>query len=222
MQRIRLRGLFADLDGTLAQSLHFMRRVYHDFLIRYGAKGDDREFDELNGPPLTQVVARLKDRHGLSPSLTELVRHYHQMIITDYARQAAPAPGAERLLSWARQKLLYTAVVTSAPGGIAKDFLNYHKLDDYVDLVIGVEDVSRGKPSPEPYLTALARLGINSAAALAVEDSATGVKSAGTAGIFVIGVAGPTHHKELLAAGAGRIVSHLEEIPNLAEELWPT
>ena len=56
-------------------------------------------------------------------------------------------------------------------------------------VLIGADDVTRGKPSPEPYLTAAARLGVSAADVVVLEDSASGAESARRAGAKVIAVA---------------------------------
>jgi beta-phosphoglucomutase-like phosphatase (HAD superfamily) len=45
-------GLFIDLDGTLADSLGVLRRVYFLFLREFDQEGSDAEFDRLNGPKI--------------------------------------------------------------------------------------------------------------------------------------------------------------------------
>ena len=58
-------GLFLDLDGTLADSLTALKNVYHSFLASYGASGDEVEFQRLNGPPLGEIIERLRMAHKL-------------------------------------------------------------------------------------------------------------------------------------------------------------
>jgi beta-phosphoglucomutase-like phosphatase (HAD superfamily) len=54
--------------------------------------------------------------------------------------------------------------------------------------VVTGDEVRHGKPHPEPYLTAAARLGLAPQACLAIEDSPTGVASAVAAGVLVVAV----------------------------------
>jgi beta-phosphoglucomutase-like phosphatase (HAD superfamily) len=58
------------------------------------------------------------------------------------------------------------------------------------DAIVSGDDVSRGKPDPEPYLLAAARLDLNPADCLAVEDSPTGAGSSLAAGIPTLAVPG--------------------------------
>ena len=65
-------ALLLDLDGTLADSLGVMRGLYFRFLGDLGRKGSQAEFDALNGPPLDEVIERLRTSHGLEGSPEEL------------------------------------------------------------------------------------------------------------------------------------------------------
>ena len=53
-------GLFLDLDGTLADSLTALKNVYYSFLAAFGASGNEVEFQRLNGPPLGEIIERLR------------------------------------------------------------------------------------------------------------------------------------------------------------------
>src|SRR5271166_2066937 len=57
------RGLFLDLDGTLADSLGVLRRVYFCFLREFNQEGSDAEFDRLNGPKLSEIVGALQKKY---------------------------------------------------------------------------------------------------------------------------------------------------------------
>jgi HAD superfamily hydrolase (TIGR01509 family) len=86
-------------------------------------------------------------------------------------------------------------------------------------VIVGGDDVTRGKPHPEPYLTAAAALGQQPANCLALEDSPTGVTSALSAGCRVVGIAhispiDPVEGLQLVTTLEGRSISDLWS-------LWP-
>src|SRR5688572_8005467 len=64
--RGKVPALLLDFDGTLADSLGVMRSVYDQFLLSHDKEPSDAEFESLNGPPLFEVVRRLKCTHGLA------------------------------------------------------------------------------------------------------------------------------------------------------------
>ena len=76
---------------------------------------------------------------------------------------------------------------------------------------MSLEDVSAGKPDPEPYREAARRLGAEPQATVAVEDSGAGARSARAAGLFVVGYS-PSGEPFV---GADRSIAHLAEVPAL-------
>jgi len=70
--------------------------------------------------------------------------------------------------------------------------------------VVAGDEVTRGKPHPEPYLTAAARLGVAPGECVAIEDSPTGVASAVAAGVPTLAV----EHLVTIAPGPGRTIVH--------------
>jgi len=68
------------------------------------------------------------------------------------------------------------------------------------------------KPNPEPYLLAASRLSVPPERCLVIEDSISGVKSGRAAGCHVIGFVGIITGEDLLAAGAHRTVTTLDQV----------
>lgn len=176
------RGLFIDLDGTLADSLGGMRAVYERFLVHHGRVGSAEEFDSLNGPPLDEVVRRLAVAHELKGGRDDLLGLYRKLIEEAYAG-VAPCRDAANLLAAARAEGFRVAVVTSGPAALATAWLRRVGLLAMIDAVVGGDEVECGKPAPEPYLLALARCGCSAEGSLAVEDSPTGCRAALAAGL---------------------------------------
>ncbi len=176
------RGLFLDLDGTLADTLGVLRQTYRDFLARFGAAGSEREFESLNGPPIPEIVARLKARHHLSGDAAELTTLYRSLMTEAHAA-ASPHDGAAALLSAARARGWVVAVVTSNPHAATRAWLARVGLADQVAVTVGGDEVARGKPDPEPYRLALARSRCAAAISLAIEDGMQGALAAIDAGI---------------------------------------
>lgn len=170
-------GLFLDLDGTLADSLSVMKTVYGRFLQHFGKTATAEEFNRLNGPPLTTVVALLAEWHGLSEPLPSLIGQYWAMVDAAYA-EVVPNPGAEVLLRTATDCGWPVCIVTSNKASLARHWLETCNLSQYVADIIGGEHVTKGKPAPEPYLLALEKTGCSAAASLAIEDSASGASAA--------------------------------------------
>jgi HAD superfamily hydrolase (TIGR01509 family) len=95
--------------------------------------------------------------------------------------------GALDLGDGVRTRGARTALVTSSYRALVEPALGW--LGDHrFDAVIAGDEVSRGKPDPEPYLAACRALGVEPAAAVVVEDSPSGVRAAEAAGCTVVAV----------------------------------
>ena len=185
-------GLFLDLDGTLADSLTALKNVYYSFLAAFGASGNEVEFQRLNGPPLGEIIERLRMTHKLPGTPADLLQRYSAMV-SQAQQSARPAAGAHELLAHARACGLKIAVVTSSPKLSVQKWLALGGLADKIDDVVGGDEVSAGKPTAEPYIRALSRLNCSAALSHAVEDSRIGAMSAVAAGLKTWALAPPNN-----------------------------
>jgi HAD superfamily hydrolase (TIGR01509 family) len=101
-----------------------------------------------------------------------------------------------------------TALVTSAPRANIELVLSSLNLE--FDAIVSAEDVTKGKPDPEPYLRALEKLGARREECVIFEDSFAGIESAIRAGIDVIGVASTSRREDLERLGIKAIESFSE------------
>ncbi len=204
------RGLFLDLDGTLADSLPVMRGVYERFLAAYGKTGSADEFELLNGPPLAEVVAALKDAHALPSAIGDLLAEYAILIVAAQA-QVQPMAGARALLDAASDGGWIVGVVTSGNAGAARTWLDRVGLADRIAVVIGADKEGAGKPAPDPYLAALDAAECRASVSMAVEDSVLGSTAAVAAGLRTY-VLGPAPDDRSAWPDVTGFVDHLDAI----------
>jgi mannitol-1-/sugar-/sorbitol-6-phosphatase len=104
------------------------------------------------------------------------------------------------------------AVVTSATRPLASARLAAVGIEPPA-VVVFADDVARGKPDPEGYLTAARRLGVEPTEALVVEDAPPGIEAGRAAGMATVAV--PSTHAPDELAAADVVLSSLEELPAL-------
>jgi HAD superfamily hydrolase (TIGR01509 family) len=183
---LKNKALLLDLDGTLADSLSLLRQTFDRFLVAQGRPPDRVAFERFNGPPMAEIIATLKDELKLELPVNDLLAQYEAMIDEIY-EQAAPSQGASEIMAAARASQWAVAVVTSNSARRANLWLNQTGLNVYCSTVVCGEDVSRGKPHPDPYIEALQRLHVSACDACAVEDSPQGAQAALAAGVKTFG-----------------------------------
>jgi beta-phosphoglucomutase-like phosphatase (HAD superfamily) len=188
MSRSVRRGIFFNLDNTLATSAGALRGAFDRFAALCGVTPSDEVFAEIGGVGVPMAVALLKRRWSLPYTLDELRRRYVPLIDAAF-HEIAPAPGAAVTLEAAFRKGWSVGVVTAVTGARCRAWLARTKLASFVDVVVGGDDVVLGKPEPEPYRIALVRSGCARELSIAVEDVPLGAKSALAAGIRCYAVA---------------------------------
>jgi len=209
-------GVFLDLDGTLTDNIDLMYSCFDEFMKSQGRSASLEEFSEFNGVPLKLVIDELRRRYSWSPSVQDLWLLYEDILKQSY-RSHPPRQGAVTFLEKARELGFTLALVTSAPRGLADDWVNTQNLRSLFEFTVCAESVMEGKPSPEPYLLALERSQVTAAGSFAIEDSRNGIASASSAGLSVIQMKQEAETPQL--PGAWKAVSHFSEVLELIYEV---
>jgi beta-phosphoglucomutase len=123
-------------------------------------------------------------------------------------------PGVLDLVKGLKEAGIAQAVGSSAPRGNVDLILAMTGLDQYITASVAMEDVSRGKPDPEVFVTAAKRLGVPPAQCLVFEDAPVGIRAAKTGGMKAVGITFVKHHprEKLAAEGADLVVGCLREM----------
>jgi HAD superfamily hydrolase (TIGR01509 family) len=187
MSRNVLRGIFFNLENTLADSAGALRAAFDRFAGLCSVAPSDEIFAEICGVSQPMAVALLKRRWSLPYSLDEIQRHYTPLIDAAF-REIAPAQGAATTFETAYRNGWNVGIVTAVSGARARTWLARTQLVSFVDTVVAGDEIVLGKPEPEPYRIALGRSGCARELSVAVEDSPTGAKSALAAGIRCYGI----------------------------------
>ena len=188
-----------DLDGTLIDSTPAVLRSWATWAEEYGLPPMDSV--RHHGVPSAAVVRAVipEDLHEAA------MRRISELEIADL-HDIVVLPGAvEALSSIARAK---NAIATSCTLPLAKARIAAAQLVP-PSVLVTADDVTHGKPHPEPFLKAARRLGVDPGRCLVVEDAPKGIEAAQAAGCFTLAVV-TTTPRELLDADA--VVADLSEI----------
>ena len=135
---------------------------------------------------------------------------------------AKPMPFAKELLQKVKAEGRQIFVVTGSGQPTLLDGLenNFPQIFEQ-NRMITAYDVKHGKPSPEPYLMALKKSGVQANEVVVIENAPLGVQSAHAAGLFCISVnTGPLDPVVLYDAGADIVLDSIEELYNRWEEMF--
>jgi len=208
----RFSACILDFDGVIADTEPLHAEAKRRTLDRYGIGYPPTIFDAFKGRTdvdfFDYVAAELGPRGHESSVLLEAKRREYLTLFEEVQLM----PGFTTFLPLARRRFERLGIATSAT---LHDFELVAKRFDFagsIDAVVTSDDTTRFKPDPEPYLVALERLGVEADAALVVEDSPNGVRSAVAAGTFVVGLDTAFPRRELEVAGAHLVLSGFGEL----------
>lgn len=214
---MELCALIFDMDGTLVATddLHF--EAYVKVFGDLGLALERPEYDaQMAGRPNLEIL------RDYFPEATEAYRIDLMNLKENTFLKASPdwetLAGLRELLAWGKARGLEEALVTSAPRDMAAHLLRVVGLTDAFYPEVYAAELSRGKPDPLPYRTALDILGLEPEQAIVFEDALSGVRSAVAAGIFTVGVATSQPEAALRSVGASLVIRDFTD-PALWERL---
>ena len=181
----RVKAVLWDLDGTLVDTEPYWIATEFALAEEYGAPWSHEHALELVGNDLVESGHYIREVMGLEMSAEDVVEYLLDGVVT-HVEQAVPwRPGAVELLAALRAAEIPCGLVTMSYQRFVAPILAGLPPETFRVIVTG-DQVERGKPHPEPYLTAAAALGFAPGECVAIEDSNTGATSAETAGCPVL------------------------------------
>ena len=176
-----------DMDGTIMDTEPYWMAEETRLVEQAGGTWSQEEAVELVGSDLNRSAELLRERTPVSGSLEEIVNALLSAVVAQVRESIPWRPGARELIAEMSQEGIPMALVTMSWQPLAEVLLDALPSSTFATVVTG-DQVSDGKPHPEPYLLACRRLQVDPRECLAIEDSPTGVRSALAAGVRTLAV----------------------------------
>jgi sugar-phosphatase len=206
--KIHAEALLFDNDGTLVSSLESVRRCWTRWAEEFGITAEDFARVELHGRTAVAIAADLLPADVVPAAVARI----EALEVEDVPNGGAVLlPGTRDFLDslpadrW--------AVVTSATRRLAEARLAHAGI--LPKTLVVAEDVTRGKPDPEPYLLAARQLGVDPARCVVFEDAPAGLQAGRAAGMITVALA-TTHEAHELDADL--VVSDLSALSALVSD----
>lgn len=194
-----------DMDGTLVDTEPYWIEVEHELAATYGGTWSDEHALNLVGNDLLDSGRYIREHMGIDLEPERIVELLLDGVVERIERHVPWRPGARELLVALEAAGVPCGLVTMSYERFVAPVLHALPPETFRVVVTG-DQVDRGKPHPEPYLTAAAALGVDAGDCVAIEDSPPGTTSAEAAGCEVLVVphhvpVGPgvrRHHRDTL------------------------
>ena len=206
--KIHAEALLFDNDGTLVSSLESVRRCWTRWAAEFGITAEDFARVELHGRTAVAIAADLLPADVVPAAVARI----EALEVEDVPNGGAVLlPGTRDFLDSLPADR--GAVVTSATRRLAEARLAHAGI--LPKTLVVAEDVTRGKPDPEPYLLAARQLGVDPARCVVFEDAPAGLQAGRAAGMITVALA-TTHQAHELDADL--VVSDLSALSALVSE----
>lgn len=207
-----VKAVLWDMDGTLLDSAEYHWLAWREALAAEGYALTREQFAGSFGQRNDTI---LRAYFGTDFPVSEIDRigaiketRYRELV---RARGVETLPGVRRWLDRLSASGWRQAIASAAPRLNIDTILDALRLAGRFEAIVSAEDVQRGKPDPQVFLTAAGRLGVPPSQCIVVEDAPAGIEGAHRAGMRAIGLL--TTHADLTA---DRVVRTLDELPDEA------
>jgi HAD superfamily hydrolase (TIGR01509 family) len=190
----RIKAILFDMDGVLIDAKEWHYEALNRALALFGM--EISRYDHLltyDGLPTIKKLEMLSVERGFPRRLHDFINKMKQIYTMEIVHaKCKPVFHHQYALSRLRADGLKLAVCSNSIRDTVALMLETAKLREYLDVVLSNQDVSRPKPDPAIYLSAIEKLGMKPEQCLVVEDNEHGVKAALASGARLMRVRATT------------------------------
>jgi HAD superfamily hydrolase (TIGR01509 family) len=214
----RPRAAVFDLDGTLVDNMAFHGRAWVETARQLGVSATREQFEHTWAGRKADEIFELLLGSAPAPAVSAaLAARKEEDYRRLYGPHLAPVPGLLAFLGRLHAAGVRLALATAAPAENRDLVLGGLGIASAFEVIQGPEGISRGKPSPDIFLAAADRLGLDGGECVAFEDAVNGVLSARGAGMAVAGVLTSATAEQLAFAGARWLLADYAHLPGELE-----
>lgn len=203
-----VQAVLFDMDGTLVDTEPDWIACERTLVEAHGGRWSDELGAAQVGNPLLVSAENIRSLGGVDLPPEEIVEILLDGVVAGVRRGVRWQPGARDLLDELRAAGVPCALVTMSYRRLAEAVVSRLPEGAFAAVVTG-DEVTHGKPHPEPYLEAARQLGVDPGRCAALEDSPTGLASAEAAGCASIAV---PHIVAIPAAPGRTVVSSMTDV----------
>ena len=213
---MRKRAYLFDMDGVLVDNCRYHVLSWLEFARRHGGKLTEAQVIEWMGAPGRDYIVRMFDEPVPQDRMAALLAEKEAIYRELYRPNLMARKGLIEFLEGAKKACFPCAVVTGGPTENVDFVLDGLKIREHFACIVDSTQYERGKPAPDCYLQAAAKLGVEPCDCIVFEDAVNGIEAALAAEMRVVAFTGTNTHKTLEDAGPDKIVNSFDGLSSLA------
>ncbi len=212
LDRDKIQGAIFDMDGVVIDSepIHELSLIVASEQL--GRRMSWPETKQFKGSTELDSARLLMKITGTSERDPQKIGRLRLAAFRAHYSAVKLVAGVLEFLELCREAGWPIALSTSAPREFQELAFDKFNLSGYFAAVVTGDDVSHGKPHPEPYLKTTAKLKREPSQCVVVEDSTNGIRSAKAAGCLTVGLSTSFSAEILAAAGCDLVVETFAEL----------
>lgn len=187
----KIKAILFDMDGVLIDAKDWHYEALNKALNLFGI--EISRYDHLttfDGLPTKVKLKLLSSKYYLPNELHSFINGMKQIYTTELVYQRChPMFHHEYALSKLKAEGYKVAVCSNSIRKTIELMMERAGLSSYIDLIVSNEDVSKSKPDPEMYKTAIEKFGLRPEECIVVEDNPNGIQAGRSSGAYVLEVA---------------------------------
>jgi len=210
---VKFEAVIWDMDGLLLDSERISHNSWLSACASLEVEIHEDVFRSIIGLNRQTSRKTLEEQIGSIVDLERLIYTANEIYQERISQGVPLKPGARECIEWLHQNDVPQSVATSTQQALAKKKLGHHALVEFFHSVVGGDQVERGKPNPEIFITAARRMEVDPSDCIIFEDSRHGIAAASASGARPILVPDLAIHDDESKVHAWEIWDSLEQGP---------
>ena len=162
--------------------------IDREYLKRFGIEYDDNLKNEIDGISFHETAVYFKNKFGISDSVEKICKDWEDMAYDKYKYEVKEKPGCKKFLEHLRSKGIRMGIATSNNRSMVDVVLESLNMKGFFEVITTSDEVKRGKPAPDVYLTTANLLNVEPKNCLVFEDVVAGIMAGKSAGMKVCAI----------------------------------
>jgi HAD superfamily hydrolase (TIGR01509 family) len=176
-----------DCDGTIADSMPLHYVAWSKALAEHRCEFSEDLFYDWGGVSVAEVIQRLNEQQGLNMSVEE-VSNRKESFYLENLPQLKAIPEVLEVIEANYGRIPFAVVSGSTRESVTASLATLNLLDRF-DALVCAGEYEKGKPDPEAFVIAVAKLGVAPESCLVFEDADMGIQAAAAAGMASVKIA---------------------------------
>jgi HAD hydrolase, family IA, variant 3 len=183
-----IKACIFDLDGTLVDSMWMWPEIDKEYLGRFGIEYDDNLKNEIDGISFHETAVYFKNKFGILDSIEKICKDWEDMAYDKYKNEVKEKRGCQKFLEQLKSKGIKMGIATSNKRSMVDVVLESLGMKNFFEVITTSDEVKKGKPAPDVYLTTAKLLNVEPKHCLVFEDVVAGIIAGKSAGMKVCAV----------------------------------